>query len=69
MIPSHFCKSDIILTAEWDVATDNPSSVAGFWGKKVDKVGTVYCLDNLHRDVQEGVRACIRNSGTTSRPE
>jgi len=32
-------------------------------------VGTVDCLDNLHRDVQEGVRACIRNSGTILRPE
>jgi hypothetical protein len=65
----NFWKSDIILTAEWDVVTDNPSSVAGYWGKKAKTVGIVDCLDNLDRDVQEGVRACIRNSSTTLRPE
>ena len=64
-----FCKSDIILAAEGDAVTHNPSSLAGCWGKKAKKkVGTVDCLDNLHRDVQ-GVRACIRRSSTTSRPE
>ena len=44
------------------------SSLAGCWGKRAKKVGTVDCVDNLHIDVQEGLRACIRNS-TTSRPE
>jgi hypothetical protein len=46
-----------MLTAEGDVVTDNPSSLAGYWGtsKKANKVGTVDCLNNLHRDVQEGV--------------
>ena len=64
-----FCKSDIILAAEGDVVTDNPSSVARYWGKKAKKVGTVDCLGNLDKDVQEGVRACIRDSSTTLRPE